>query len=482
MNRNFIVFTLLVMAFVIASGVQPKTPTQTPSHIAFVSACRPQFSGLVSWWAANGNADDSVSGINGTLMGGASYAPGQVDQAFSLDGSDDYVRVPYDSRLSPGTITASAWVKPTSPLDNFAAIVKNPGDNDAGYALEFGYGYVTFYVYLSGQGWTNDSSASAPLDEWSHVAGVYDGATLQFFINGSPADSPVSEAGSIAATTSELNIGRDPNLGRYFHGLIDEVEIYNRGLSLAEIQALYVWGNYHGECPPTPTSTPTSTRTRTPTTTRTPTSTLTPTSTSTATATTTPTAAHMITTFKSIAAQDGWILESTENSNTGGTMNTTASTLNLGDDSAKKQYRSILSFNTSPLPDNAVITKVTLKLKRHSIVGGGNPLAIFQGFMVDIKKGSFGTASLALADFKATASKTVGPQSPVLVSGWYSLNLTPAKAYINKLATNSGLSQMRLRFKLDDNNNAIANTLNLISGNSSTALSRPSLIIEYYVP
>ncbi len=185
--------------------------------------------------------------------------------------------------------------------------------------------------------------------------------------------------------------------------------------------------------------------------------------------------------FYSTAAQDGWILESTETSNTGDTLNSTASTLNLGDDSAKKQYRAILSFNTSSLPDNAVITKVTLKLKRQGVAGGGNPVAMFQGFMVDIKKGTFGTAPLALADFKATASKTVGPQSPALTAGWYNLNLTPAKAYVNRLATNSGLTQMRLRFKLDDNNNAVANFLKLYSGNAGAA-NRPQLIIEYYVP
>ncbi len=186
-------------------------------------------------------------------------------------------------------------------------------------------------------------------------------------------------------------------------------------------------------------------------------------------------------TFKSTALHDGWILESSETSGNGGTMNATATVLYLGDNAQKKQYRSILSFTTSSLPDNAVITKVTLKLKRQGITGGGNPVSMFQGFMADVKKGMFGTAPLALADFKVNANKTVGPQSPALTSGWYSLNLTPAKAYVNKLATNSGLTQIRLRFKLDDNNNATANFLKLYSGNSGAA-NRPQLIVEYYVP
>lgn len=106
---------------------------------------------------------------------------------------------------------------------------------------------------------------------------------------------------------------------------------------------------------------------------------------------------------------------------------------------------------------------------------------MFQGFMADIKKGPFGIPRLGLRAFKLPADKTIGPQSPALISGWYSLNLTPAKAYINKLATNSGLSQIRLRFKLDDNNNAVANFIKLYSGNAGAA-NRPQLIIEYYVP
>jgi hypothetical protein len=49
------------------------------------------------------------------------------------------------------------------------------------------------------------------------------------------------------------------------------------------------------------------------------------------------------------------------------------------------------------------------------------------------------------------------------------------------LTTSSGLTQLRLRFKLDDNNNAIANMLNIVSGNS-IATNKPTLIIEYYIP
>jgi len=188
-------------------------------------------------------------------------------------------------------------------------------------------------------------------------------------------------------------------------------------------------------------------------------------------------------TFYSTGAQDGWVLESSETSSKGGSMNTTATTLRVGDDKTKKQYRSILSFTTgSNLPDDAVITGVTLKVRKQGITGGGNPVTIFKGFMADIKKGYIGTSpSLQAADFQTAASKTYGPFKPVLSSNWYSIDLTSGSNYINKLSTLSGLTQIRLRFYLDDNNNTTANYISLYSGNAGIT-SCPQLVIEYYVP
>jgi hypothetical protein len=185
--------------------------------------------------------------------------------------------------------------------------------------------------------------------------------------------------------------------------------------------------------------------------------------------------------FKSVGARDGWILETTEIANTGQALNVTASVLRLGDDAARKQYRSILSFATGSLPDGAIITKVTLKVKQQGIVGGGDPVNAFQGFMVDVKQGTFGAIALQASDWQAAAQKTLGPFTPVVNNDWYVMNLTPAKVYINLLVTGGGLTQIRLRFKIDDNNNAAANYLSLFSGEAATA-SRPQLIIEYYIP
>lgn len=185
-------------------------------------------------------------------------------------------------------------------------------------------------------------------------------------------------------------------------------------------------------------------------------------------------------TLSSKGAQDGWILESRKR-NKGGAANARATTLRLGDNAAKKQYRGILSFGTGAgLPDNAVITGVTLKIKVQGVTGGGNPVTRFRGFMADIKNGSFGTAALRTSDFQA-AGRAYGPFKPAPKKRWYSINLTGAKKYVNRMSAHSGLTQVRLRFKLHDNKNSVANYLSLFSGNARAA-DRPRLIVKYYLP
>jgi hypothetical protein len=189
-------------------------------------------------------------------------------------------------------------------------------------------------------------------------------------------------------------------------------------------------------------------------------------------------------TVYSVGTQDGWILESTETSNAGGTLDAASTTFNVGDGTADKQYRSILSFNTNSLPDTAVITKVTLKIRVYgTLVGNNNPFTWGQGLKVDVCKGTFGTSALQLTDFNfndATNCKLLaGTFGSTPTSGWYSVNLTSAgRAKVNL----TGLTQFRLRFYKDDNDDGAADYWRFYSGNSTNASLRPTLIIEYYVP
>jgi hypothetical protein len=184
-------------------------------------------------------------------------------------------------------------------------------------------------------------------------------------------------------------------------------------------------------------------------------------------------------------ARDGWVRESAETSNRGGSMNASAGVLRLGDDTARRQYRTVLSFKTDGLPDDAVITSATLKLQHQSITPPGtNPIALFQGIWIDVPDGYVGTLPvLQLMDFHKPASKTIGLFKPVLSGGWYTIRLPESVfKYINKLAIHDGLTQFRLRFKLDDNDDAVANILNIRSGNRAVQAQRPELIIRHQAP
>ena len=230
----------------------------------------------------------------------------------------------------------------------------------------------------------------------------------------------------------------------------------------------------------TPTATDTSANTQTSTHTLTPTLTQTATSTSRPINTPTATPTLKAVTFKSGSAQDGWVLESSETSNLGGVIDAAAVTFILGDNAKKQQYRSILHFNTASLPDNAVITGVTLKIKKYS-AAGTNPFTTHGKIAVDIRKDAFSNnAALQAADFQATASKNAvgsfinSPQA----GGWYAVRLaSTAHPYIHR----TGITQFRLRFQTDDDNDLIADIIRFYSGNSAAA-NQPILVIEYYVP
>src|SRR5213592_4188082 len=91
--------------------------------------------GMISWWPGEGNADDIQDGNNGTLVGGATFAPGMVGQAFSLDGVNDWVEAPDADNLDLSSqITIDAWIKP-AVLGGRIVDKTTPGGTD-GYLLD----------------------------------------------------------------------------------------------------------------------------------------------------------------------------------------------------------------------------------------------------------------------------------------------------------------------------------------------------------
>lgn len=180
-------------------------------------------------------------------------------------------------------------------------------------------------------------------------------------------------------------------------------------------------------------------------------------------------------TFRSIAAQDGYIWESTENSGVGLRVNNTDITFRVGDDNQDRQYVGILSFNTAKLPDNAVITWARIRVESVGSVGHTG----FGGEVFEVKSPYFGaSAALHPSDFQTLASDMLSGQGIFVNQYITKLFGSGEIQYINL----QGITQLRLKLSVGDNDNMSADYRILYSGNVANPNSKPTLVIEYYVP
>ena len=128
-------------------------------------------------------------------------------------------------------MTLEAWVNPTALTGIWRDVIYKGNDN---YYLEADSTDIRPATRApSGSALFGTGKLSA--NAWTHLAGTYDGATLRLYVNGVLVSSR-AQTGTIPISTSPLQIGGDSNYGQYFPGKIDEVRIYSRALSAADIQ------------------------------------------------------------------------------------------------------------------------------------------------------------------------------------------------------------------------------------------------------
>lgn len=202
--------------------------------------------GLVAYWSFDEGsgitAHDVIGGNNGILNGDPIWVDGISGKALYFDGSGDYVDVPNSPDLNPtSAITIAAWINWHSFTTTWPPIVKKHSETPFyGYSLEMGAN-STVHLSLETDGPERlvTDLVQIPKDEWHFIVGVYDGSTGNLYVDGTP-ETPKSVSGSILHSSTHLNIGHDSvNPSRYFDGVIDEVRIYNRALTSAEIEYLY---------------------------------------------------------------------------------------------------------------------------------------------------------------------------------------------------------------------------------------------------
>jgi len=195
--------------------------------------------------AGTTTADASGGGRTGTLLGGPSWTGGKYGTGLSFNGSSTYVDLGTSAALGlTGSMTVSAWVFETANVGDDGQIVAK-SDSGSGWQLKStpDTGARTFGVAItnaSGGRVQRYSNATRALNTWYHVAGVYDATaqTLNIYVNGVLSNGTLSGAvpSSQRASSVAANIGRRSG-GFYIKGTIDNVRIYSRALSAAEIQA-----------------------------------------------------------------------------------------------------------------------------------------------------------------------------------------------------------------------------------------------------
>jgi hypothetical protein len=227
--------------------------------------CTPAPSGLVDWWPADGFALDVVGTNNATLENGASYAPGEAGQAFSLSGSSSYVALPNNFFPYPTTgtgtqpFTFEVWFKTSSGGVIFAQ------QNGPAYSSTVNGTVPGLYVGTDGKlraemFWRGTispiASPSAVNDGLFHHAAVtYDGSNEVLYLDGAAVASTNQFAQTAYASTYYYQLGTGTGSGMpgmtagwyQFNGLIDEPSLYSRALTAHEVLSIYQAGSA-GKC------------------------------------------------------------------------------------------------------------------------------------------------------------------------------------------------------------------------------------------
>lgn len=216
--------------------------------------CVPVPEGCTAWWRAEGDFADAIGGNGGTAFNGATFAGGMAGWGFSFDGLNQCVLVSNTPSLNPTSgLTLECWLNASAFNSSGAVCVagkENPSSTRQ-YMLGMALGQGNQWIFRAHLGTQTafryfDGQTAIQLGTWYHVAMTYDGADLRLYVNGVP-DGSLAANGSVVVSTHPFVIGGRPSGPWNFMGVIDEVALYGRALSLGEIQAVYAAGTA-GKC------------------------------------------------------------------------------------------------------------------------------------------------------------------------------------------------------------------------------------------
>lgn len=263
-KRQFGRTFMLAAALTLAALLSAVTPARAMQKTAALSnTCTELPDGLISWWTADGTAEDFQGNHDGVLMNGAAYGKGVMGSAFTFDGVDDYVRLPEDFFPYPNVgegnqpFTFSVWFKTNGTGIIFG---QNRVDGQPGGSLPSGWvpglyvgtdGKLRAEIFWGGIIQPYESPAAVNDGLFHHVAVTHEGSAQFQAVyldgqrlvrrrhtqlgHGTP-DTPYKYQFGTGYTR---NWPGTNNHWFYFAGSLDEIQLYDRALSDAEILSLF---------------------------------------------------------------------------------------------------------------------------------------------------------------------------------------------------------------------------------------------------
>jgi len=210
-------------------------------------------SGLIGWYAGEGDTRNQQSNSPGTFNGTPTYLTDYAGQSFSMNGTDRYVEVPSATEpFNVSSLSVEAWVNTTTTASVRTIASKFDGAGGASWSLDMEPGGAMIFTVYDGTTAnfravrTSGAAAFLTANEWKHVAATFDDTTqaITIYVNGADAGTLVagsaSSIGGVGQNSVPLRIGAKSNgsIQGYWQGRLDEVSIYNRAITHDEVKSI----------------------------------------------------------------------------------------------------------------------------------------------------------------------------------------------------------------------------------------------------
>ena len=211
----------------------------------------PLWDGLQAYYTADNTPNDALGNYNGTLVNGASYGTGIINNGFSLDGVNDYVDLGNNLDFDGSTpFSFNLWVNPTSISNDMLFWKMNAGLLTAGYLCYIYTGNLLEFILANSSSnriYVKTSTAISG-SVFSMITITYDGSKdvsgVKIYING-VSDTLTTINNTLTGSTSnteDLYFGRGVSSANYFGGIQDEISVFNKELTASEVTQLYNGG------------------------------------------------------------------------------------------------------------------------------------------------------------------------------------------------------------------------------------------------